>query len=456
MIREELLNNISDVNFWGRQQDTGIARPDCIETLETVLGAKGMVSAVIGVRRAGKTTVAKQLLSKSIADGRLRNEQTLYVSFDEPQFQPHLGSPDILQDIYESYRYRLNKNDLAVIVLDEVHNVEGWENWVRMMLERKENVKMLVSGSSAKLLGRELASKLTGRTLTTTVFPLGFGEFLRFREDAGGECRLPTTYNSRTRALFREYLEFGGFPLVVLNEREDIKRMILRELFNGITTRDIVERYDVRPAGTLKSLAALSLHSCSSYVSVPKLVNIYRNATRRAISPTTVNRYLEYCSEAFLLFQVPIFRPKLKEQMLLPKKLYCIDNGLVNAATFKLSENLGPLAENMVFVELLRRQAADPDLQIFYWKNGGGEVDFVLKRGPKVEGLLQVCWSLKDNDTKAREVKALMEGMDDFKLKTGIILNEDQEVNETVGGKKIRVIPLWRFLLDSAKYLKTP
>jgi predicted AAA+ superfamily ATPase len=301
-------------------------------------------------------------------------------------------------------------------------------------------------------LSGELATKLTGRTLTVKIFPLDFKEFLDFKNiDTKSEYKLMK--KQEMARYVREYLEFGGFPEVVLNENREIKLRILKELFDGIVTRDIVERYHIRQSKIIKSLATLAIQNFSSFVSVPKLVNIFENTAKRKISPTSINQYFEYFSQSFLLFLVPIFTPKVKEQMLYPKKLYCIDTGLINATSFKFSEDLGRLAENMVFIELLRHQSNTPNLEIYYWKHENKEVDFVLKEGFLVKQLIQVCWNMDDKKTKEREVNNLLYAIDEFKLKEGTILTEDSEGENIIESKKIRYVPIWKFLLQSNKFL---
>jgi len=447
MIKKDVIETIADLNFWNKDQDVGIYREDYLKSLETLIEAKNFAVSIIGVRRAGKTFLSKQILKRFLEKG-MDKEQTLYVNFEEPSFRPYLSDVEFLNDIYESYRYFLNEKERAILVLDEVQNVENWESWVRIMLERRENIKIILTGSSSKLLSKELATKLTGRTLTLKIFPLSFKEFLKFKNFEIEKKHQTVTRKKDLMKLFREYLEFGSFPEVVLNEKREIKTKILKELFDSVITRDIVERYNIRQSKILKSLAALTIQNFSSYTSVPKLVNIFENVVKRKISPTLINQYLEYFSQAFLLFLVPIFSVKVKEQLLYPKKLYCVDNGLINAVSFKFSEDLGKLAENLVFLDLLRKQLIKPELEVYYWKKSDKEVDFVLKEGLNVKKLIQVCWNVTERKTKEREVNNLLTAINEFKLKEGLILTEDFEHEEKVNGKRIIYMPLWKWLLS--------
>jgi len=451
MIKKEIIDAISDLNFWGKDQDTGIERVSYLTNIQKLLATKNFAVSIIGIRRAGKTYITKQLLKMFILRNEIKKEQTLYINFEEPYFRPFLENTTFIDEILESYRYFVNNQNNIILVLDEIQNVRNWESWVRIMLEKKENVKIIITGSSAALLSGALGTKLTGRTLTAKIFPLDFKEFLHFKKVEPIKKKL--SKNVDMERYLREFIEFGGFPEVVLAENRDIKLLILKELFEGIISRDIIERHHIRQPKILKSLAALAIQNFASLISVPKLVNIFENVVKRKISPTSINQYLDYFSESFLMFLVPIYTPKVKEQMLYPKKLYCIDTGLINAVSFKFSEDLGRLAENLIFIELLRLQLEKTTLEIYYWKADNKEVDFVLKSGPSVIELLQICWEVNEPNTKKRERDNLLSAMNDFELDHGLILNFDYEHVEKLGSKKIRYVPIWKFLLQKEEYI---
>ncbi|WP_428084425.1 ATP-binding protein [Candidatus Hadarchaeum sp.] len=430
---------MEDWNLWARDQNTGIMRDDYLSKMSSLWNALGTCTAVVGVRRAGKTFISKQFLKKLIGEG-WRREQTLYVNFEDPVLRPML-SVGLLQDIYETYRHFLNQTETAVIILDEVQNVQGWESWVRSMLDKQEKVRMIITGSSSQLLRGELASALTGRILTLEVFPLDFGEFLRFKGFEGD----PLFRRREVLSLLREYLEFGGFPQAVLAEDRDVKRAVLKELFEGILTRDVAERHGVREVGDLKRLAVLTVGNFSSYISVKRLLHLFTSITRRKVSPSTINQFLNHFREAFLCFYVPIFSYKVKDQLLYPRKVYPVDVGLVNAVVPRPLENLGGLAENVVAISLLKKFGEE---SIFYWKDRISEVDFVVKEGMRVRQLIQVCWDPTDEETKKREVKGLLRAMEEFRLREGLVLTEYFEEGEEVEGKRIIYRPLWKWLLE--------
>jgi len=441
MIKRELLEIVSDFNLWSKEQETGIERPEYTRKIGECWEISGIAIAIIGARRAGKTFVARQFLKKQIEKG-LEKEQTLYVNFEEPRLEAYM-STEFLDDLYETYRHYMNKDKLAVLVLDEIQAVPKWEKWARIMLEKNEKVKLIITGSSSKLLSRELATVLTGRAVSVRVFPLGFEEFLQFQ---GFELKKEGIGQKKAMLdLLHTYLEYGGFPLIATTKGENAKLSLLKDIFDGIITKDIAWRHKIRRPNELKLLAVLALQNFSSQTSVKRLSDIMQNAAKRKISPSTTNAFLHYLSEAFLLFYIPIFSYKIKDQMLYPKKLYCTDTGIINAVSPRFMENTGRLAENIIAAELVKRHGEE---NIFYWKNiQKKEVDFAVKEGQKIKQLIQACWNTNDLKTKERETNALLAGMEEFGLKEGLIITEDFEAEEKKDGKRIAYKPIWKWLL---------
>ena len=440
MITPEYLEYVAPYNFWKREIDTGTWRNDYVDRVLRIFTVPGTAATVTGVRRAGKTYICRQVLRRQIENGMKRG-QTLYVNFEDPALHPHL-SVTFLQDLYDTYRHYLNPEEDAIIVLDEVQNVQGWEKWVRMMMETAENIKIMVTGSSSKIMSMELAPVLTGRYIDVRVYPLGFEEFLNFKEVPVNNLDI------RTREMedaVREYLEYGGFPTTVLTRDLEMRKEYLKELFESIITRDVAARYGVRRMYELRSIVGLLLQNVSSMVSVPKLTNTLKS-TGIKISPTTVNQYLHHLREILLFYYVPIFSYKVKDQMQYPKKAYCIDTGLVNAASFRLSENLGKLAENTVAIELFRRYGTD---KVFYWKDRGGkEVDFVVVENGNARELIQVTWEMDEKKTREREIRAVLSAMEELGRDNALILTGNTGENMGVDGKMIEITPIWKWLLQ--------
>ncbi len=444
MEEKDIIRIIGDTNLWGREVDTGINRPEYVEKVVKFAGS-GEIVVVMGPRRSGKTTICLQAL-KEIVKAGMDKTQTLYVNFEDPALETILTGPEAMEKIYRSYKMLVNRDKESVIVLDEVQNVPKWEKWVRKMQDRKET-KIIVTGSSSKLLSSEIATVLTGRTLSVFVFPLDFKAFLKFRGFGLKEEHEILAKENELKPLLMEYMEFGGFPRVVTEKDPMIKKALLKEYFDGMIFRDIVQRYRIKDVTLVRNLAELCINQMSSLTSASKMREVLIKIVGRKISGNKVVDYMNYLENCFLVFFTSIFSYKVKDQKLYPRKTYSVDTGITNSVAFKFSEDVGRLAENLVFLHL-KRSSFEKGFEIFYWKNPRQhEVDFVVKRGIDVENLIQVSWNIKDAKTKERETSALMEAMGAFKLSEGTVITGGFEDEEEEKGKKLHFIPLWKFLL---------
>ena len=426
MDKETIVEILSSWNFWKAGQETGIFRGDYIENMNRLLQTS-QILAMTGVRRSGKSTLMKQFIKQGIEAGR-PPASFLYVNFEEPKFAGLL-SPEFIQQIYDAYLEIVKPEGMPYILLDEAQKVPGWERFVRGLHEKKE-AHIIVSGSTSALLSHEFGALLTGRWIELKVYPLTFHEFLCFK-GLNLEKKLDILSKKvEIKQLLREYLEFGGFPLVTLKEE---KAEILARYFDDILTRDVAERHKIRKPEKLKALGNYYITNSAS------LVSYRRTAKFIGLSLDTVERFSRYMEESCLLYFIPKFSASLKEQEVNPKKIYCIDGGLISAVSFRFSDYIGKLYENIVFFSLLQSGK-----DIYYYKNKG-ECDFVIKEG-KVINLLQVSYQLADN--KKREINGLVEAMEALKIKEGLILTEDESGEELIKGKKIIYYPLWKWLLE--------
>ncbi len=435
-MNKELLDKVQELNFWYKEQSTGLERDELKKILKFT-DDKGMALVIAGVRRGGKTFLAKQILNQKLT--KIKPEQTLIINFEDPSLEPFL-SVESLQELYQTYRYFINKEEVTYMILDEVQNVPNWEKWVRIMMEKNENIKFIITGSSSKIYKDKISTVLSGRTVVVPLFPLNFRNFLGFKKYQ------PKTYESYASsvALLHEYLEYGGFPLIVLAQ-EEVKKDYLKQLFDDILVKDIIIKYKLREL-EIKKLAVILINNFSSLISVGRLEKLMEDIAKTKMSPTSINNYLYYFEEAFLFFFLPIFSYKIKEQMQYPRKAYCIDSGLINAIGPKFSENIGRLYENTVALGLFRRYGKE---NLFYWKDSSGrEVDFMVKEGLKVKQLIQVCYDVSKTETKEREIRSLLTAMEEFKLKEGVIITENYDAEEEVEGKRIKYVPLWKWLLE--------
>lgn len=431
MRKDRIIEILNKWNFWGGEQEAGIIREEYLKNLENLERTKQIVS-IVGARRSGKSTLMMQYIRHLIETG-VDKRNTLYVNLEEPRFFGEL-SLQLLQDIYEAYLEYIEPKIKPYIFLDEIQNIQGWEKFVRALHERKE-ATIFVSGSSSKLLSAEFGTVLTGRHVRLEVFPLSFKEFLKFNNLDVKEPLDIISNKIKIKGLLRGYAEFGGFPQVVLSEE---KNELLTRYFEDVLSRDVIERYKIRKIDKLKALAKYYLTNVASPISFRRIKKFID------LPLDTVERFSYFLAYSNLIFFVRKFSYSLKEQEVNPRKVYCVDTGLRNVLSFRFSEDIGKVYENIVFEHLMATGR-----EIYYWKNKG-ECDFVIKEGNKIKEAIQVCYDVERDGE--REVKGLLEVLKKFKLKEGLMITEDYEEERKVENKKIRFIPLWKFLLGPSPY----
>lgn len=388
--------------------------------------ATGVANIITGVRRCGKSVLAFQLAQKGNFG---------YVNFEDERLAMEAGELNkVLEAIYSL------KGEVDTLVFDEIQNVPGWERFIGRIVPAR---KVLLTGSNAKLMSRELATHLTGRHFDFALYPFSFREFLRYR---GMKMEKGEFYSTRGMALiktlWREYLETGGFPPVFR-----LGRLFLLENFRDIVERDVIQRYRVKHPSKLKELAKYLISNPSAEITYNRLKRMLSLG-----SANTVSDWISFLENSYLIFKLERFSPKLRESILAPKKVFSIDTGLSNAAGFRISENWGRLTENAVAVELMRRRDYwKGSWEIFYWKDHRGrEVDFVIKEGARVKHLIQVCWEFTPEAEK-REVESLLLAMREFKLREGLILTFDRQGEETERGRRIVYKPVWRWMMEASE-----
>ena len=397
------------------------------------------IITVSGPRRSGKTYYFYQTIQK--LRKKIEHSRIVYLNFEDDRLLP-LNLKD-LNNLIEAYfeLYPENKTKQVYCFFDEIQNIDGWELFIRRIYD-KEKIKIFITGSSSKLLSKEIATSLRGRTLNYQMFPLSFKEFLRFKNVKLEKNFVYSKIRFQIKKLFEEYLVFGGFPEVVL-EKDDLKLSVLKNYYDLIIYRDLVERFAIRNTIFLKSLTKYLLTNFSATFSI----NAYYQGLEKPLKPAkeTVLEYLSYLQEIELIFLAPIFSYSLKTQQVNPKKNYAIDNGLRNTIAFQFSQDYGRLLENLIFIELKRR-----DKEIYYHKQKN-ECDFVVKDNLKISQAIQVTRELNQKN-KERESNGLIEAIQEYKLKDGLILTKDQEkeIIKKIGGQKIKiqVMPIWKWLLQ--------
>ncbi len=434
MDEELILEILDDWNLWKEGIQTGVPRELYTKWLLVHLPSK-MVLAVVGARRAGKSFIIKQVVSKLA--GRVGKENVLIVNFEDSRF-PQLKDSDLAM-IFETYKKALNPKTTPYIFLDEVQRVKGWERWVRTINELGK-AHVVVSGSTSKLISEDMATLLTGRHLDIEVFPLGFAELLRFSgiEIGGGldsVRKRPTVLG-----FLEEYMEFGGFPEVALSKN---KREILLTYFEDIVTKDIIQRYRVRKPNSLLALARFYLTNISSPITFNSIKQFV------SLSVDTIDLFTSYLESSYLIFLLKRFSWSVKDQEKSPRKVYSMDVGLSNSVGYRFSDDRGKVMENVVAIELRRRQSSSPFLDVMYWKDvRDREVDFVLKVGKRVEQLVQVSYANERAAVDSREVAALLAASKDTRCNKLVVITWRYEGLEKRGGKRITFVPLWKWLLE--------
>ncbi len=434
MDKNEIIKILDDWNFWRKKINTGVKRDFYLGRLKKFLAAQQIV-VVTGARRSGKSFIMRQLASDLIKKGINKN-QVLIINLEDPRLS-NLNL-DLLQKIFETYLEFLAPKESPYVLLDEIQEVENWEKWVLMLQELKK-AQVILSGSNAKLLSKELSTLLTGRHLDLEVFPLSFKEFLHFNNLTIKNQLDLANQETKIKSLLRIYIENGSFPEVTLNPPG---KEILLTYFGDILEKDLIKRYKIRKTEKFKDLLKFYFSNISCLITFSSLKKSLR------ISTDTIEKFSTYFETNYLLFFLKKFSYKIKEQEKSPRKVYAIDTGLANAIGFRFSENIGKLVENIVFLELHRKRVQNPDLELYYWKDERHrEVDFVVKEKKLLKNLIQVCWDVSNFATKEREINSLLRASERLKCDNMLVVTSDFAGEENVRGKKISYIPLWRWLL---------
>ncbi len=426
MMRKELLKEVlaEQRRRIERLKEEYLVTREKIGEVRSFAGTRHSI-VVTGIRRCGKSVLLAEIISSLF-------EKYYYVNFEDERLAA-FGLEDFTR-LYEACIELFG--ECRTFFLDEVQNVVGWEKWVRRMYD--DGFKFFITGSNARLLSRELATSLTGRKLQVELFPFSFREFLEFRKF--GLKRMDDYITERRAAIISrlsEYLRDGGFPEYL----KDRKIEILQEYFNDIIQRDIVERYRLKSGRELKGLASYLLTNTAN----PATYNGLKKATGE-LSINTIIRYVEYLEDAYLIFTVPFFSYSLKRQAASPFKVYAIDTGLRNAIGFRFSRDAGRIYETAVAIELKRRK-----LEVYYWKDAKQrEVDFVIRDRAKISELVQVCHEISDVEVKNREISALLSASRELRCNNLRIITDEAEGEEKVGGKIIKLTPLWKWLLKGS------
>lgn len=373
------LDILEATNYWGKNKiPLGKLRPEYVDWLIDQSENKN-ISAVIGVRRSGKSTILRQVIKKLIDEKNVKPENTLLINFEDPRLIQLLSENNLFDLVRDFKNEVADLRSKVYLVLDEIQNVFNWESIVRTIADQEPNIKIYLTGSSASLLGKELSTKLTGRYIKTEVFPFNFSE-----------------YKKLIKKDLLSYVQNGGFPDPALTENKTIREQLLKDYYESILLKDITARYGIRNDFKLRRLAG------QLFGNIANQASSYRLSKDLEISSDTVLQYFNYIEDAYLGFFIPKFTYSLRTQNYNPKKFYSIDNGLQSAISFRVFDDNGKLFENAVFLGL--RKKFD---QIFYWQEDK-EVDFIVKDKENIAYIINASVSIYNENTRNREIESLM------------------------------------------------
>ena len=363
----------------------------------------GHILIITGVRRCGKSTLLQQI-SKEL------REEFIFFNFEDPriygfELEDFTKLDEIVGDEIRHYFF------------DEIQNVEKWELFIRHLHDREKRIA--ITGSNASLLSKELGTRLTGRNVQIELFPFSYNEYLLFLS------------LENNLASFNSYIEDGGFPEYVKSKHKEQ----LQQLFKDIIYRDIIVRHGIRQAKTIIDIALFLIANVGKEYSLNGLKNTFGVGSANSVAD-----YIHWLEDSYVLFSVPRFSWSLKSVSINPKKVYCIDTGFAQANSLSFSEDTGRLLENCVYLALRRKYK-----EIYYFKDQG-ECDFIVKESQTIIHIIQVCAEIH-SENKAREVNGLLAALKFFSITEGLILTLNQEDVLRINEVKIRLLPVWKWLL---------
>lgn len=385
-----------------------------------------LIKVVIGPRRAGKSVFSLMLL---------KNCSFAYFNFDDETIpdQGQFNYDELLQELCVAYGNTKN------ILFDEIQNLPKWELFINRL--HRKGYNLILTGSNAKLLSKELSTALTGRHIPIEILPFNFEEFLRAKQyEILPDKLLLSEEKGKFLCLLEQYLINGGYPEVTTKNLDS--REYLDVLFDSLLFKDVVKRHKVRFVEQIDNLGSYLINNVSSLYSLRKLTNVLNFK-----SGVTLEKYISYLIEAYIFFPLHCYSHKTGERLKSPKKIYVIDNGFVAAKAIQHSSDNGKLLENLVFIELVKK-GFKPNRDLFYYKTRNDrEVDFALKNKTKVIELIQVVYEVNDLNTEQREVKALVEAGKELGINNLTVLTWDEKKEVKKDDLIIYFIPVWeRFL----------
>ena len=412
-MRRELIETlVLDQNEALKRKEIGIKRNIDFNKLIST----NQITVISGIRRSGKSTLLLQLMQEFTEFSYMNFDDERLLNFTVSDFQTLL-----------SVFAKFTKS--KVLFFDEIQNIAGWERFIRRIFD--EGYKIFITGSNAKLLSSELATHLTGRYIKIEIFPFSFVEFLSFHKV--NYHKLSSSIKSEIIKLFDYYIVKGGFPeMIKYNDDEFLMRV-----YEDILYRDLIVRYKIKNIKQFKNLAQYLFSNFTNNISYNSL-----KTTLNIKSATTVQEYISFLEESYLIFELYKYDFSLKKQFISNKKIFTIDNGIRNKVALMFSNDKGRFLENLVFIELKRRKK-----EIYFYKTAKNlEIDFLYQEN-KQYYLIQVSYGLEDIKTRQREIKAIVDAASELPCTNNLILTYDEEDTIIEKGVEITILPVWRWLL---------
>ena len=377
---------------------------------------------ISGIRRCGKSVLMQQIRDRLV-------EKDFFFNFDDERLANF--KLDDFQKLQECFVELFGEQH--TYYFDEIQNIEGWERFVRRLYNAGN--KIVITGSNARMLSRELGTHLTGRYIQVEIYPFSFQEYLAMNEIPVNAKTLYTTTGRATMVKsFVKYMECGGFPKFL----QDGSVSYLTSLYESIIYRDILTRNGLTNE---KEMLELMFYLASNatkrvtYSSLGKVVGIQH--------PDTIKNYLEYIQQTYLISQLFRYDPSVKKQMMSPKKIYFVDNAIIKRIGFNATENNGVFLENLVFIELKRR-----GWDVYYYADKK-ECDFIVRKGLHISDAYQVTLKMDSPQTREREIAGVREAMQAYSLSKGYILTfEGKETINFDDGTIVEVVPGWEWILQ--------
>ena len=405
-----------------KERDELVSRPYLMrrnnQNVDLLLNSH-LIKLITGPRRVGKSTQALLML---------RDKNFAYLNFDNHSLLDAWDADLVmrmLDDVYPGYEY---------ILLDEVQNLDAWDLWVSELYRRGKN--LVITGSNARMLSSEMATVLTGKYLQVEMLPFSLEEFFDWNKlDLHS---VNAEQQTDAYVLMDDYLRNGGYPEVVASRQ--LTRSYLDTLFDSIIWKDVAKRHNVRNITDLNNLAIYLVSNFCNPISANELT-----IELGFSSVNTTKKYMDYLHEPFIFYYLSRYNNKLKQMKKAPRKVYVVDNGFVTSKAFSLSENLGRLLENQVFIELIRR-GYDVEKTMFYYRSRNDkEVDFVLRKETQIERLVQVCYDMSSPKTEKREVDSIIECAGELKCSNLVIVTNNDKRTIEKNGYRIEVVPISEF-----------